>query len=145
MSLGFARRRRAVADITRRQRSLSRSDQQGVGEREIELLSGLVDRAREALVRARPEQRLEEIAAWATTLQARIAARAPTTDDLHALYQWSREYFVRQRRQHRFPGAYFVKAVNLAIKGLHYEIVMHGIVRDAAMARDKGNTTQAGR
>ena len=132
----------AVADIARRQRSLSRSDQHGVGEREIELLSGLVDRAREALVRARPEQRLEEIAAWATTLQARIAARAPTRDDLHALYQWSREYFVRQRRQHRFPGAYFVKAVNLAIKGLHYEIVMHGIVRDAAKARDKGNTTE---
>ena len=38
---------------------------------------------------------------------------------------------MRQRRLHRFPGAYLVKAFNLAIKGLHYEIVMNGIVREA--------------
>jgi hypothetical protein len=93
------------------------------------------------LVRARPEQPLEDVATWETTMQARIAARAPTKDDLQTLYRWSREYFIRQRRQHRFPGAYFVKAINLAIKGLHYEIVMHGIVRDAATAGDETNTT----
>jgi hypothetical protein len=29
---------------------------------------------------------------------------------------------------HRFPGAYLVKAFNLAIKGLHYETVMEGII-----------------
>jgi radical SAM superfamily enzyme YgiQ (UPF0313 family) len=132
---------RATAQMTRRLRSLSRADQPSVSDREIEWLSALVDRAREALVRARPEQRFEEVATWATTMHARIAARAPTPDDLHTLYRWSREYFIRQRRQHRFPGAYFVKAINLAIKGLHYEIVMHGIVRDASTAGDETNTT----
>jgi len=40
-----------------------------------------------------------------------------------------------------FAGAYFVKLVNLAIKGLHHGIVMHGIVRDAATARDRRDTT----
>ena len=134
---------RASAEMTRRLRSLSRGNRPRVAEREIEWLSALVDRAREALVRARPEQRLDEIATWATTMQARIAARAPTTDDLHTLYRWSREYFVRQRRQHRFPGAFFVKAVNLAIKGLHYEIVMYGIVRDAEGVRSESNMTHA--
>lgn len=130
----FRGARRAAADIARRQRSLSRDDQAGVSEAECEWLSGLVDRARDAQVRARPEQRLDEVAIWATTTQDRIAARAPTTTDLHTLYRWSGEYFVRQRQQHRFPGAYFVKALNLAIKGLHYEIVMHGIVREAERA-----------
>jgi hypothetical protein len=38
---------------------------------------------------------------------------------------------VRQRRLHRFPGAYLVKAFNLAIKGLHYDMVMTGIVRQS--------------
>ena len=44
---------------------------------------------------------------------------------------------MRQRRLHRFPGAYLVKAFNLAIKGLHYDIVMTGIVQPSkADARD---------
>ena len=132
---------RAARGIARRLRSLSGGDQPRIGERQIEWLSALVDRAREALVRARPEQRFDEVAMWATTMHARIAAQKLTNDDLHTLYRWSREYFIRQRQQHRFPGAYFVKAVNLAIKGLHYEMVMHGIVRKAAKARDESNIT----
>jgi hypothetical protein len=131
---------RAAADLTRRLFSLSSGDQPRVGEQEAEWLSSLVDRAREALVRARPEQRFDEVATWATTMRAAIASRALTTDDRQTLYRWSREYFVRQRRQHRFPGAYFVKAVNLAIKGLHYEIVMHGIVREAERTRHAGDS-----
>lgn len=139
---------RATTDVRRRLRSLARAEPPIVDEGDIEWLSTLVDRAGEALVRARPEQRFDEVATWAATLRARLAARAPTTDDLLALYQWSREYFVRQRRQHRFPGAYFVKAVNLAIKGLHYEIVMHGIVGDAERAAAESraaNTATAAR
>ena len=38
---------------------------------------------------------------------------------------------MRQRMVHRFPGAYVVKAFDLAIKGLHYETVMTGVVRRA--------------
>ena len=37
-------------------------------------------------------------------------------------------------RLHRFPGAHLVKAFNLAIKGLHYETVMHGLARAGASA-----------
>ena len=119
---------RTAADLDRHLRSLSAAGPSRVGEREVEPLLALVDRAREALVRAQPERRLDEITAWATTMRARVAAKAQTADDLRSLYRWSREYFIRQRRQHRFPGAYLVKAFNLAIKGLHYEIVMNGIV-----------------
>jgi hypothetical protein len=37
---------------------------------------------------------------------------------------------------HRFPGAFLVKAFNLAIKGLHYQTAMHGIVRHAGAQID---------
>jgi radical SAM superfamily enzyme YgiQ (UPF0313 family) len=92
-------------------------------------LSALVGRAREAVVRTEPSRPLVEVDAWAATLQQKIEADSAGPADLASLYRWSREYFVRQRRLHRFPGAYLVKAFNLAIKGLHYSTVMNGIVR----------------
>jgi radical SAM superfamily enzyme YgiQ (UPF0313 family) len=94
-------------------------------------LSALVDRAREAVVRAERQRPLAEVDAWVASLKQKIDGRLVAPDDLRTLYRWSREYFVRQRRLHRFPGAYLVKAFNLAIKGLHYDIVMTGIVRQS--------------
>jgi radical SAM superfamily enzyme YgiQ (UPF0313 family) len=126
----FREARRAAADLDRTLRSLPAAGQAWLGDLDLARLSALVDRAREAAVRAQPGRRLEDIATWAASLKGHIEAKAPTADDLRLLYRWSREYFVRQRRLHRFPGAYLVKAFNLAIKGLHYEIVMKGIVRE---------------
>jgi radical SAM superfamily enzyme YgiQ (UPF0313 family) len=138
----FREARRAAADLEQRLRSLSAAGQAWLGDMDRARLSALVDRAREALLRAEPGRRLEEVASWAASLKERIEGQAPTAADLRALYRWSREYFVRQRRLHRFPGAYLVKAFNLAIKGLHYEIVMNGIVREAraAQGRSRGIT-----
>jgi hypothetical protein len=90
----------------------------------------LVDRAREAAVRAEGQRPFAEVDAWARTLRQKIEGEALGPADLQSLYRWSGEYFVRQRRLHRFPGAFLVKAFNLAIKGLHYDTVMTGIVRD---------------
>ena len=84
----------------------------------------LLNRAHDVLVRSHPERSLDEIFAWTGSLRERIAANRPTRDDLDRLYRAGLEFFVRQRRRHRFPGAYLVKAFNLAIKGLHYETVM---------------------
>jgi radical SAM superfamily enzyme YgiQ (UPF0313 family) len=95
-------------------------------------LSTLVDHAREAVVRIQRERPFAEIDAWATSLKEKIERQTAAPGDLQSLYRWSREYFVRKRRLHRFPGAYLVKAFNLAIKGLHYDIVMNGIVREGA-------------
>jgi hypothetical protein len=91
-------------------------------------LLALLDRAHDALVRGAPERAIEEISSWSASLKVRIGAGAASVDDLRTVYQEAREFFVRQRRLHRFPGAYLVKAFNLAIKGLHYEIAMNGIV-----------------
>jgi hypothetical protein len=93
--------------------------------------SALVDRAREAAVRVERERPLAEVDAWARSLRQKIEGAVAAPTDLQSLYRWSREYFVRQRRLHRFPGAYLVKAFNLAIKGLHYDTVMTGIVRES--------------
>jgi hypothetical protein len=88
----------------------------------------LLEKAREALLRTAPERGVEEIALWTASVRERIEAGTPSAEDLRSLYRAGCEFFVRQRRLHRFPGAYLVKAFNLAIKGLHYEIVMQGIV-----------------
>ncbi|MDQ3949090.1 MAG: B12-binding domain-containing radical SAM protein [Gemmatimonadota bacterium] len=122
---------RAAADLERRLRSLPAAGQAWLGDVDLAWLPALVERAHDAAVRAQPGRRLDEIATWAASLKERIEAQAPSADDLRSLYRWSREYFVRQRRLHRFPGAFLVKAFNLAIEGLHYEIVMNGIVREA--------------
>lgn len=120
---------RAAAELRERLRAVAVAGQARLGDVDVARLSALVDRAREALVRTQPSRRFDEVTSWASALRERIESRAPSTDDLRALYRWSGEYFARQRRLHRFPGSYLVKAFNLAIKGLHYEIVMTGIVR----------------
>lgn len=120
---------RAAAELRERLRALAVAGQARLGDVDVARLSLLVDRAREALVRTQPSRRLDEVTSWASALRERIESRAPSVDDLRALYRWSGEYFARQRQIHRFPGSYLVKAFNLAIKGLHYEIVMTGIVR----------------
>jgi hypothetical protein len=97
-------------------------------------LSTMVDRAREALVRVGCERPLAEVDAWAARVK-KVEGGVTAPADLRTLYRWSRDYLVRQRRLHRFPGAYLVKAFNLAIKGLHYDIVTTGIVRQSNAGR----------
>jgi radical SAM superfamily enzyme YgiQ (UPF0313 family) len=134
----FREARRAAADVNRSLRLVSAAEQTRLGDADVARLRALIEAAREAAVRAQPGRRLEEIAAWAASLKDHIEAKAPTADDLRSVYAWSREYFVRRRRLHRFPGAHLVKAFNLAIKGLHYEIVMNGIVREARADAARG-------
>jgi hypothetical protein len=118
--------------VRRQLRELSaRASATGV-QRDSASLLALLDRAHDALLRSRPDRPIAEIASWRTEVKERIEAGRPTPVDLQALYQGGEEFFVRQRRLHRFPGAYLVKAFNLAIKGLHYEIVMDGIVPDGS-------------
>jgi len=126
--------RRAIADLERRMRSVAAASPTKLTE--VSDLSTLVDRAREAMVRAEPARRLDEISAWARDVQTRVDG-AVDAGELQSVYSWSREYFLMERRLHRFPGAYLVKAFNLAIKGLHYETVMHGLASERAATHDR--------
>jgi radical SAM superfamily enzyme YgiQ (UPF0313 family) len=129
--LDRARRReaaRAAAQIERRLRVLpDEACSQVTRDRDAAALSALVDRARDAIVRSQPARSLEEVAEWTAQVRARLEEGAPSADDVRSLYRWSREFFVRERQLHRFPGVYVEKAFNLAIKGLHYQMVMGSI------------------
>jgi radical SAM superfamily enzyme YgiQ (UPF0313 family) len=93
-------------------------------------LQAHLDKARDAMIRADRARRLDEIDAWAQTLRTRIAEGSVSNAELDSIYRWSGEFFLRRERLHRFPGAHLVKAFNLAIKGLHYQTVMHGLARE---------------
>jgi hypothetical protein len=139
--LDFARShsaRRAANRIDRRLRKLSQEARASLAERDVAWLASLVDRAREAAVRAQPSRKLDEVSEWAARMTEQIEQRTPTTEDLRALYHGSQEFFVRRRRAHRFPGVYLTKAFELAIKGLHYEIVMYGITRGEGLHNQVG-------
>jgi hypothetical protein len=119
---------RSTAEMQRRIAANTPDDRAPAGAVQDFSLSALVDRAREAMVRVERERPLADVEAWTAKLKARIDARAATQSDLQSLYRSNSDYFERQRRLHRFPGAYLVKAFNLAIKGLHYEVVMKNIM-----------------
>ena len=130
---------RAASEIGRRLRTLERSGRRAIedgsrrvlelSEDQLEEFSGLVERARDTLVRARPDSRLPEVRRTVDRLRQDVQARLLSHDDARLLYRLNQEFYRYKRRVHRFPGAYLVKAFELAIKGLHYETVMYGIVR----------------
>jgi radical SAM superfamily enzyme YgiQ (UPF0313 family) len=93
-------------------------------------LSAWVEPARDAMIRGDAARSLEDIDAWAGTVRAHLAEGTVAPDEVAAIYHWSTEFFRRREQLHRFPGAHLVKAFNLAIKGLHYGTVMHGLARD---------------
>jgi hypothetical protein len=125
-------RRNAARRVARRLRgelrgltsSQSRAAEQVTGTALLPLLAP----AREALLRSHPARSLEEIDAWIGSVRGRIDRGETTRGDMTAVYRAGHEFFVRQYRLHRFPGACLVKAFNLAIKGLHYELVTEDIV-----------------
>lgn len=125
---------RSAAEMERRLMAV-REDPSIAGGDDMSALSTLVQHAHEARVRAERRRPLADVDAWAASLRANIERRMMAPTDLQVLYEWSREYIVRKRRLHRFPGAYLVKAFNLAIKGLHYTTVMNGLTRESSVRR----------
>lgn len=119
---------RAAVEVERRLGSIVAEPRPRLVEVDFTWLSSLVDQARDAAVRAQPSRKLDEVGEWAMRMKERIEARTPTAEDLKSLSRWSHEFFVRRSRLHKFPGVYLTKAFELAIKGLHYETVMRGIV-----------------
>lgn len=121
---------RAASDLGKRLQELARESRVlHLTEEKASELSLMVERARDALVRARPDRTLEDVRRTVERLRESLAARRLAREDAELLYDLDREFFRYARRVHRFPGAYLVKAFELSIKGLHYETVMMGIVQ----------------
>lgn len=122
--------RRAAADLGRRLKSLAGESRvlQLTEERANEL-TAMIDRARDALIRARPEWSMDEVRRRVERVREGLEARRVAREDAELLYGLNQEFYRYAKRVHRFPGVYLVKAFELSIKGMHYETVMMGIVR----------------
>ena len=129
----FARYRsagRSAADLGRRLRGLANESRMlQLTEERANELSVMIDRARDALIRARPDWSLDEVRHIVERVRAGLEARRVAREDAELLYGLNRDFFRYARRVHRFPGVFLVKAFELSIKGIHYETVMMGIVR----------------
>ncbi|HKW45984.1 MAG TPA: hypothetical protein VJN70_01010, partial [Gemmatimonadaceae bacterium] len=120
--------RRALSRLRHELRRLAASRTNPTPSLEPATLLGLLGPAHDAMLRSQPWRPLDEVTGWVRSVRTRIDGGDASSEDIAALYGASHEFFVRQRRLHQFPGAYLVKAFNLAIKGLHYERVTEDIV-----------------
>jgi hypothetical protein len=122
--------RRAAADFGRKLRALANESRMlHLSEERANELSAMIERARDALIRARPDWSMDEVRRIVERVRAGLEARRVAREDAELLYVLNRDFFRYAKRVHRFPGVYLVKAFELSIKGLHYETVMMGIVR----------------
>jgi radical SAM superfamily enzyme YgiQ (UPF0313 family) len=122
-------RRRAGRDARRLKRLLRRL-RRGDGLRvgvDSARLEELVSQAQDYLVRFRPDERLELVREWVEGVQARARLGLLSTEDARAVYENARRYLKVQMRRHRFPGSALQRAIEAAIKGLHYERVTNAV------------------
>jgi hypothetical protein len=90
-----------------------------------------VGQAHDYLVRFRPDARLEQVREWAAAVRTRASLNSLSVDDARDVYENARRYLKVQMKQHRFPGVALSRAMEAAIKGLHYERVMNEVVGGA--------------
>jgi radical SAM superfamily enzyme YgiQ (UPF0313 family) len=89
-------------------------------------------------VRFRPEAKLTAVRARASELRERLnTGGLLSADELRPVYQHAASYLRVQVRRHRFPGMTFTRAIEAAVKGLHYEKVMSNIVGARAYRRPR--------
>lgn len=123
--------RRARHDLRRLRRLARRLEREGsVRVRaDVEALDEFVGHAREYLVRFRPEERLERVRSWAGEVRERARVGSLSAEDARAIYENARRYLKVRMRLHRFPGVTLERAIEAAVKALHYETVTHAIVQ----------------
>ena len=97
----------------------------GISHARAEELVGL---ARDYLVRFRPEATLASISQRAAELRERVQAGALSASEARAICENAVRYLKVEMRRHRFPGITFTRAIEAAVKALHYQKVMDSIV-----------------
>jgi radical SAM superfamily enzyme YgiQ (UPF0313 family) len=122
------RARRDVRRLGRLIRGLRRGDGSAVCD-DAGWMQELVAHAHDYRVRFRPEERIEQVREWVAGVQERARLGALSADDARAVYENARRYLKVQMRRHRFPGVALARAVEAAIKGLHYERVTSAVAK----------------
>ena len=70
----------------------------------------------------------EQVREWAADVRTRMSVEALSVEDAQAVYENARRYLKVQMHRPRFPGVILSRAVEAAIKGLHYERVMEAVL-----------------
>jgi len=121
-------RREARAEKRRLRRALRNEQLARVLAGERARVDALVTLAQDYLVRFRPDAPLAVIGQRAAELRERARTGLLSPDELRDLCENAVACLRVRIRSHRFPGIKFGKAMEAAIKSLHYERVMSGIL-----------------
>jgi radical SAM superfamily enzyme YgiQ (UPF0313 family) len=123
-------RRRAKRDARRLRRLIRSLRRAGDGVRvsvDLAQMEEWVSQAQDYMVRFRPEERLDQVREWVERVQAQARLGVLSTEDARAVYENASRYLKVQTRRHRFPGSALQRAIEAAIKGLHYERVTSAV------------------
>jgi hypothetical protein len=88
----------------------------------------LIVQAQDYLGRLRPDERLDQVREWGGGVCARMSLGTLSVEDARKVYEYALRYLKVQMRIHRFPGVALSRAIEAAIKSLHYERVMNAVV-----------------
>jgi hypothetical protein len=129
----LARRCRAQAQELRAAWRRSRRALPSIPLPDLARLEEMLALAYDYAVRFRRERGLPDIEQWFQQMQAGLREGLLTREDARLLYRDARRYLRARVRRHRFPGVKLAKAIEAAIKALHYETVMRAIVEATSL------------
>jgi radical SAM superfamily enzyme YgiQ (UPF0313 family) len=93
----------------------------------------LLEQAHDYRIRFLPEQRLEQVTAWYGGVRERLSAGLLSADDISTVCDQAARSLRARMRLHRFPGIELTRAVESALRGLHYETVTRSIIDGGAL------------
>lgn len=97
-------------------------------EAQIPRMRVVLDQAHEYLIRRAPNLSLPQIADIAGRACDFVRSGTFPAKEFHNLYGAAVNFLQEKIQRHRFPGAHLTHAFELAVKGMHYELVAQSIV-----------------
>jgi hypothetical protein len=89
----------------------------------------LLEHAHDYRVRFLPEQRLDQVTSWYAGVRERFSAGLLSAEDIRTVCDEAARSLKARMRLHRFPGIELTRAVESALRGLHYETVTNSILK----------------
>ena len=93
----------------------------------------LLEHAHDYRVRFLPEQKLEQVTSWYAAVRERLSADLLSAEDIRTVCDEAARSLKVRMRLHRFPGIELTRAVESALRGLHYETVTNSILKGGAL------------
>ena len=88
----------------------------------------MTDYANEVLVRYNADRGMNEIREHVQSVRESLRKGRITLENAEAIYEKAKDYLDVRSRMFRFPGAYLVRAIELAIIATHYRTVVNNVL-----------------